>query len=190
MQQKPYDIILIGGSAGCIQICVKLLRAYSPSCGIPLVLVIHRLRNATSVLHTLLAGEAGITSIIEPEDKMPIKAGNVYLAPQNYHLLFEREGSFGLDDSDPVHYSRPSIDVSFESAGYAFGDRVLTILLSGATADGATALAALARAGATCLVQDPATAEYPTMPLAAIEVGGKHIQVMRPEEISSFITHL
>lgn len=190
MPQTQYDIILVGGSAGCIPVCVDLLRAHASSSGIPLVLIIHRMRNASSVLHNLLAAEARVASIIEPEDKMPITAGNVYLAPQNYHLLFEKEGSFGLDDSDPVHYSRPSIDVSFESAGYAFNNRVLTILLSGATADGASASAALAQAGATCLVQDPVTAEYPTMPLAAIELGGEHIRVMRPEQISSFITHL
>lgn len=173
LKEQAYDIILIGGSAGSIPVCVSLLKALKKDQPVPVVLIIHRMRNVVSELDKLLSKETGIKKITEPEDKQSISSGKVYLAPQNYHLLFEEDTSFSLDYSDPIHYSRPSIDVSFESAALVYGTKVLAILLSGANADGAKGLLMLAELGADCWVQDPATAQYPAMPSAALALSEK-----------------
>lgn len=189
MTTPKYDMIIIGGSAGSIPVCVSLLKALSSNKTIPVVLVIHRMRNVVSQLDKLLTREVGTIKITEPEDKQVIMKGKVYLAPQNYHLLFEEEQTFSLDYSDQVHYSRPSIDVSFESAGRAYGDRVLAILLSGANADGAEGLSYLSDIGAYCIVQDPSSAEYPAMPTSAIALG-KKIHIMNEMEMVTFLQEL
>jgi len=182
LKEQAYDMILIGGSAGSIPVCVSLLKALKKDQPIPVILIIHRMRNVVSELDKLLSKETGIKKITEPEDKQSIVAGKVYLAPQNYHLLFEEDGCFSLDYSDAVHYSRPSIDVSFESAAMLYEKRVLAILLSGANADGAKGISILAELGATCWVQDPATAQYPAMPSAAIAISEK-VNVLTEDEM-------
>lgn len=189
MKETSFDIILIGGSAGSIPVCVSLLKALKKDQPVPVVLIIHRMRNVVSELDKLLTKETGIRKITEPEDKQPILPGKVYLAPQNYHLLFEEDASFSLDYSDAVHYSRPSIDVSFESAALVYGKRVLAVLLSGANADGAKSLSALAEMGAECWAQDPAIAEYPAMPAAAI-AGSEKIKVLTEEEMKQRLHEL
>lgn len=189
LKQDIHDIIIIGGSAGSIPVCISLLTALKKEQTVPVVLVIHRMRNVVSELDTLLAREAGIRKIMEPEDKQAILPGKVYLAPQNYHLLFEEDGSFSLDYSDAVHYSRPSIDVSFESAAEVYGKKVLAVLLSGANADGAKGLSVLAAMGAECWVQDPSIAEYPAMPAAAIAITDK-VKVLSEQEMKQRLRDL
>jgi two-component system chemotaxis response regulator CheB len=106
----------------------------------------------------------------------------VYLAPQNYHLLLEMEHCFSLDYSEPVHFSRPSIDVTMESAARVYGAACTGILLSGANQDGALGLQAIRQCGGLAIAQDPDTAEYPVMPLAALDIM-PDLQVMTPEEM-------
>lgn len=189
LKEQAYDIILIGGSAGSIPVCVSLLKALKKDQPVPVVLIIHRMRNVVSELDKLLSKETGIKKITEPEDKQSISSGKVYLAPQNYHLLFEEDASFSLDYSDPIHYSRPSIDVSFESAALVYGTKVLAILLSGANADGAKGLSLLAELGADCWVQDPATAEYPAMPSAALALSEK-VKVLTEDQMKERLHEL
>jgi two-component system chemotaxis response regulator CheB len=106
--------------------------------------------------------------VVEVEDKTPITPGNIFVAPADYHLLVE-QGYFSLSTDEPVRYSRPSIDVMFESAADAYGDRVVGAVLTGANADGARGLRRIVDRGGLALVQMPQTAESPTMPNAAIE---------------------
>jgi two-component system chemotaxis response regulator CheB len=106
---------------------------------------------------------------LEAEDKMPIAAGHVYLAPANYHLLVGKT-EFSLSTEAPVMFARPSIDVLFESASAAFESKTLGVLLTGASAEGAQGAAKIRERGGTVLVQDPETAECPVMPRAAIAV--------------------
>lgn len=189
LKKQAYDIILIGGSAGSISVCVSLLKALKKEQPVPVVLIIHRMRNVVSELDKLLSKETGIKKITEPEDKQAISSGKVYLAPQNYHLLFEEDGCFSLDYSDAIHYSRPSIDVSFESAALVYGKQVLAILLSGANADGAKGVSLLAELGAECWVQDPASAQYPAMPSAAIAISNK-IKVLTEDQMKQGLHQL
>lgn len=127
-------------------------------------------------------------SVCEVEDKTPIEAGKVFIAPANYHVLVE-PGFFSLSLDAPVRYSRPSIDLAMTSAADSYGHHGVGIVLTGANADGAAGLRRMADAGALTVVQDPATAEMPAMPRAALEVVPT-ARVFPLERIGPFLTQL
>jgi two-component system chemotaxis response regulator CheB len=133
-----------------------------------MAIVLHMPPDSREVLHQLLAAPSRPPMKVA-EDKEPIAPGSVYFATPGYHLLVESDGTFALSLDELVHFSRPSIDVLFESAAEAYGDRVLGIILSGANSDGAEGLRAVAEAGGTTVVQRPAAADVPTMPAAALK---------------------
>jgi two-component system, chemotaxis family, protein-glutamate methylesterase/glutaminase len=105
----------------------------------------------------------------EAEEKDVIECGNVYLAPANYHLLVETDKTFSLSTDEKVNYSRPSIDVLFETAAEAYGAELIGVILTGASRDGAAGLRRIKEAAGLTIVQDPASAEFPVMPQAAVE---------------------
>ena len=181
-------MIAIGGSAGSLEVIVYLLKSLPDGFQTPVVLIVHRLKNRTSRLDKMLSKEAGIQNIIEPEDKEPIQPGRIYLAPQNYHLLVEEDHTFSLDYSEPVNFSRPSIDVSFESIANIFRNKTLAILLSGANKDGAAGLSRVTEKGGLALIQSPETAQYPAMPQAGIAINSS-ARVQTREEIINCILH-
>lgn len=186
MLQPEYDMVLIGGSAGSLPVIAGVLQELRQDFNFTIVIVVHRLKNVNSEMGPLLSVHRGGLYIREPEDKEPVRKQCVYLAPQNYHLLVEDDHSFSLDYSELVHYSRPALDVTFESAAAVYGSRCIGIVLSGANRDGADGLRAISEAGGRTLVQDPATAEYDSMPNAAIAVN-PGVQVMTPDRIIEFI---
>ena len=116
----------------------------------------------------------------EVEDGEPIQPGYVYLSPPNYHLMAERKQTLSLSTDSPVNFSRPSIDVLFESASRVYEDKLIGILLTGANKDGSKGLACIHEQGGLTIVQDPNTAESPFMPLAAIEA--VKVDYILPEE--------
>ncbi|MEO7591743.1 MAG: chemotaxis protein CheB, partial [Byssovorax sp.] len=122
-------------------------------------------------------------------DKLWIKPGIVYVAPANYHLLIEHQGSFALSVDEQVNFSRPSIDVMFESAACAFGAGLVGILLSGANQDGANGLQVIKSMGGLTIAQDPQTAAYPRMPQAAVDRRAAS-KVLSPEGIRSLVMNL
>jgi two-component system chemotaxis response regulator CheB len=186
MKKPKFDIMVIGGSAGSIEIIVSILKLLPKTFQPPIVLIIHRMKNITSDLHKILAKKSGVKEIIEPDDKTPVKAGNIYLAPQNYHLLVERDYTFSLDYSEPVNFSRPSIDVSFESIATLYKNKTLAILLSGANKDGTAGLTYVIKQNGTAIVQSPETALYPAMPQSAIDVN-ESVLIQSPEQIVNYI---
>ncbi|MBM4355789.1 MAG: chemotaxis protein CheB, partial [Deltaproteobacteria bacterium] len=121
-----------------------------------------------------------------PCDKERVAGGAVYVAPANYHLLVERDLTLSLSTEEPVHWSRPSIDVLFESAARAWGRHVVGVLLTGGNADGVEGLLAIRAAGGLTLVQDPSTAESPAMPRAAIRAGAAQ-RVLSLEEMAKLL---
>ncbi|GAC1439408.1 MAG: chemotaxis protein CheB [Sediminibacterium sp.] len=169
MKKSRFDIIVIGGSAGSVPVLTGVLKELPPEFSIPVVIILHRMRNVSSEMAELLSLNNLYKQITEPEDKTAIRTGGIYLAPQNYHLLIEEDRTISLDYSDPVHFSRPSIDVSFECAAKVYKDKTLAVLLSGANRDGAAGLSSVIQEGGTGIVQSPDTAEYPAMPRAGIE---------------------
>lgn len=160
-------LVVIGGSAGSLEIVLSIVAGLPALPHAAVLIVLHRKQSADSVLSGLLASRTNLP-VREVEDKDPLVPGSIYLAPPDYHLLLEGRHQFSLDDSEKVHHSRPSIDVSFESAAYAYGADTIGILLSGANADGAEGLLRIKERGGDTLVQDPATAEVYYMPQQAL----------------------
>lgn len=182
---KRYTMIVIGGSAGSLSTIIELLKSLPKNFTATVVVVIHRQRNGASELDKILSTATGRNSISEPDDKEKVLGGRIYLAPQNYHLLFEDYGAFSLDYSEAVKYSRPSIDVTFESAAGVYKERLLAILLSGANSDGCEGVEKTIMMGGTAIVQDPATAQYPAMPAAAVSIKG--VKTMTPNDIQQYL---
>ncbi len=159
--------VVIGGSAGGLDVLLKVLPSLSTSFSFTVIIVLHRKNSVDSTLESLLASRTKIP-VKEVEDKDLISPGTIYIAPADYHLLIEPDLTFSLDDSEKVNYSRPSLDVTFESAADVFGPDLVGILLSGANADGTQGLVAVKKAGGTTVVQKPETAQTPFMPQQAI----------------------
>jgi two-component system chemotaxis response regulator CheB len=160
-------LIVIGGSWGGIQASIAILKKLPADFSIPVLLVLHRLKNFESELHGIFGRKIQL-QVKEVDEKELIKPGFVYIAPANYHVLIEKNSTFSLDSSELENYSRPSIDVTFVSAAQALGKGVAGILLSGASKDGSKGLKSIADRGGLTMVQDPQEAEVATMPLSAI----------------------
>jgi two-component system chemotaxis response regulator CheB len=180
------NMILIGGSAGCLPVLTKILSALPASSNVAVVIVIHRMKNVPSEMDKLLSLHSGKRKVVEPDDKEPVLTTGIYLAPQNYHLLVEADKTFSLDYSEVVHYSRPSIDVTFESVANVYGPGVLAILLSGANSDGTKGIKKVIERNGAVIVQDPLTAEYSFMPQHAINEG-LPILVLKPDAITEYL---
>lgn len=168
MAQEPvaYHVLLIGGSAGGLDAILQIFPGLQPREDLAVILVLHR-RGGESVLAEVLRDKTG-WPVKEAEEKEPIEPGTLYLAPPDYHLLIEKDYTFSLDYSEKIHYSRPAIDVTFETAAEAYGPRVIALLLSGANQDGTAGLQKIKAAGGYVLVQDPAEAIVGYMPKYAI----------------------
>jgi two-component system, chemotaxis family, protein-glutamate methylesterase/glutaminase len=165
---RPAKVVLIGGSAGSLEVLLRILALLTPPVPFAIVVVLHRKETEDALLEELVGLKTQIP-VHEVEDKTAMETGSIYIAPSGYHLLFEDDGTLSLDASEKVNYSRPSIDVTFISAADVYGCAVSAILLSGANADGTDGLVALDEAGARIIVQDPATASMPFMPQNAID---------------------
>lgn len=162
-------LLAIGGSWGGIRAVRRILPRLRLPEDAGVALVLHR-QPVRSALATILARGAGLP-VEEAEDKMPLLPGRVHVAPPDYHLLVESGGWLSLSTEEPVKFSRPSIDVLFESAAQAYTDRLVAVVLTGASDDGTQGALAVRRHGGTVIVQDPSTAEQDIMPRAAIEAG-------------------
>ncbi len=166
---RQSEVILIGGSAGSFTPIFNIIRSLPKGYGQAIVVVIHRGKNNFSDIENLFNDNCRI-SVSEITDKDKITAGKVYIAPANYHTLIEKNKAFALDVSEAVWYSKPSIDVTFDSAASVYRDKCAAILFSGANQDGAEGLLELRKRGALTIVQDPQDAEMSIMPQAAVDV--------------------
>ena len=160
-------VIVIGGSAGSLEVILEITNRLPLYTTAIIIIIVHRKIDNDSILEDLIAQKT-LYAVKEVEDKDPIIPGTIYIAPPDYHLLIENKDTFSLDSSEKIHFSRPSIDVTFESVAELFTNRVMGILLSGANADGAAGLACIKELGGHTLVQNPASAEMSIMPQQAI----------------------
>ena len=161
-----YEIVVIGTSWGGLQAMRRVLGALPAGFDVPVVLVQHRHRDSDALLAMLLQEQTSLT-VQEAEDKTELQHGHVYVAPADYHLLIER-GHLTLSTEEPVHFSRPSIDVTMESAADAYGGSIVGVVMTGANDDGSRGLKRIADRGGRAVVQDPKTADSRVMPAAAI----------------------
>ncbi len=169
LPQERLQVVVIGGSAGSIDALGVLLPALPATLRATVVVVVHLPRERPSLLCQIFQPRCALP-VREAQDKEPLEPGTIYFAPPDYHLLLDAGPTLALSVDEPVHFSRPSIDVLFETAADACGSQLLAILLSGANADGAQGLVAVQAAGGTTLVQSPASCAVPFMPEAALAV--------------------
>jgi two-component system chemotaxis response regulator CheB len=163
------SVVVMGTSLGGLKALEVVLRELAIDFPLPIAVVQHRGIEVQDQLSLLLQLHCALP-VSEANDKEPMNGGHVYLAPPDYHLLVD-DGRFALSTEARVLHARPSIDVLFESAADCYRDRVLALLLTGASADGTYGAARIRSRGGRVLAQDPATAEAPLMPRAAIEAG-------------------
>jgi two-component system chemotaxis response regulator CheB len=188
MSPLNVQLIVVGGSAGALDALSLLLLALPRDFAVPVAVVLHLHPDMPSYLAQVLGTKCALR-VKEAEDKEPLSPATVYVAPPNYHLLVERNRSFALSVDDPVLFSRPAIDVLFESAADALGPATLGVLLSGGNDDGARGLDRIARAGGITLVQSPESAAMPTMPEAALRRNAVH-RALSPADLGAFLAKL
>jgi two-component system, chemotaxis family, protein-glutamate methylesterase/glutaminase len=161
------EAIVIGASAGAFEALSSLLPGLAAGYPLPILIVVHLPADKNSLLADLFRARCAI-QVREAEDKEPIEPGVAYFAPPDYHLLVEDDRRLSLSGEEPVQFSRPSIDVLFESAADAYGEGLIGVVLTGANSDGARGLKAVAEAGGEAIVQNPVGAYAAAMPEAAI----------------------
>jgi two-component system chemotaxis response regulator CheB len=161
------ELVAVGASWGGLHAIETVLRWLPADFGPAVIIAQHRQDDGRDgALEHLLDAHCAL-DVCEAEDKQELAPGTVVVAPAGYHLLVE-VGTLALSVDEPLHFSRPSIDVLLGSAADAYGDRAAGVVLTGANADGALGLAKIAARGGVTIVQDPATAERREMPDAAL----------------------
>jgi len=172
--------IVIGGSAGGADALDLILAMLDEDFPLP-VLVVQHLHSSDDGLFAKHLARTARLPVVEPCDKDRVEGGHIYVAPANYHMLVETDGTICLSVSERVHWSRPSIDVLFESAVRAWGGAVTAVLLSGASVDGAIGMRAVRNAGGLTIAQNPATAEIALMPQSAIDADAADLVLDAPQ---------
>lgn len=185
---RAIEAIAIGASAGGVEAVCTLLAALPARFAPAIIIVLHLPPSRPTTLPQLFARTTSL-AVKEAEDKERIEGGRVYIAPPDYHLLVEPDKRFALSADEPHHFSRPSIDLLFESAAYAYREKLLGIVLTGASSDGAAGLQAVRVLHGTAWVQDPAEANVSIMPEAALALAGAD-SVMSLNDIAAALAGL
>lgn len=181
-------VAVVGGSWGGLDALGRLVAHLHAGCNLALVVALHRAASSPEgALVSYLRGRCPLP-VAEAEDKDPIEAGHLYLAPADYHLLVE-PGRLALSIDAPVHHSRPSIDVLFETAADAYGENVVALLLTGSNDDGSRGIRQVKLRGGATMVQDPCTAVRREMPDAAIATGAVD-KVLRLDQMAALLNGL
>lgn len=183
-----FELIVMGASWGGMRALASVLEALPADFELPVVVAQHRPRGGGDEMLEHVLGRSSKLPVIPAYDKEPLRAGAVFVAPPDYHLIVER-GHLALTTDEVVQFARPSIDVLFESAADAYGARAVGVLLTGVNEDGAAGLARIAVAGGYTIAQDPDTAERPEMPAAAVRRGAAR-KVLELERIGPFLAAL
>jgi len=186
--KRPYELVVIGGSAGSLDALLGVLPRLPRDFPWPLAIVVHLHPRQEGGFVDLMDRRCPL-QVKEAEDKEAITPGYVYFAPANYHLLVEQDRTFSLSSEEKVNYSRPSIDVLFESAAEACRSGLIGVILTGASDDGARGLLRVKEHGGLAVVQNPATADHAAMPRAALEAANPD-HVLAVWEIAELLASL
>lgn len=183
-----FEAVVVGSSAGGIRALENLLAPLPNDFPLPIIVVQHLRPESESYLPKILATHCALP-VKQAEEREIIQAGRVYIAPPNYHLLIEEDHSFSLSLEPPVRYARPSVDVMFETAVYAYRDKLIGIILTGANDDGSYGVKKLKQMGGYVIVQDPKTAEAEAMPKSAI-AAAKVDKILPIEQVGVYLLQL
>jgi two-component system, chemotaxis family, protein-glutamate methylesterase/glutaminase len=187
-------VVAVGASAGGGKALLEVLRPLPTTYPHPILVVQHQAEGGSTLLAEALASELHVDTR-EGRSGEPILPTHVYVAPSGYHMLVESDRRLALSVDEPVCFSRPSIDVLFESGAAAYGQKLIAILLTGANDDGARGLVTAWSGGALTIVQDPTEAEFPEMPAAALArlslvAEGDSYHVLQLAEIARLLVHI
>lgn len=182
------ELLVIGGSAGSLEVILKAFPKLLVKLPFAVIVVLHRKQNTDTTLIDLLSAKTKIP-VIEANEKEPIKAGCIYVAPADYHLLIENDRTLSLDYSEKVNFSRPCIDITFQTAAETYKSALACLLMSGASADGVEGLELVKTLKGLTAVQDPRTAEVSYMPQKALEKM-KVDFIVDTEKVSDFVNSL
>ncbi len=185
---QKYNAIAIGTSAGGLFALSGILDELPAGYPIPIMVVQHRSKDQKDLLEEVLQNKCKIR-IKQADEKETIKGGFVYVAPPDYHLLVEADKTFSLSSDEAVRFSRPSIDVLFETAAIVYKDTLAGIILTGASSDGAAGITVIKEYGGLTIAQDPAEAQFPFMPESSIQTKAvQHIWTL--SEIKKFLSEI
>ncbi len=185
---EKYKAIVIGTSAGGLSALTVILEKIPVDCPLSVIVVQHRSKDQKDLLEEVLQSKCKIR-IKQADEKEKIEPGVVYIAPPDYHLLVESAKTFSLSSDEPVHFSRPSIDVLFETAAMVFKDTLIGIILTGSNNDGSAGVIAVNKYGGLTISQKPGDSQFPFMPEAAIKTNKiKHIWTL--SEIQNFLSKI
>lgn len=182
------EALVIGGSAGSLDVLLRILPVLDEQLTFPIIIVIHRKHGSDSLLPDLLSSRTRL-KVKEVDEKESIVAGTIYVAPSDYHLLIEQDRTFSLDYSEKINYSRPAIDVTFQTAAEVYKSKLACLLLSGSNSDGVNGLKTVKIWGGLAMIQDPESAQVAYMPAQA----KLHVtidEILEIEKIGEFINSL
>jgi len=182
------EALIIGGSAGSLDVLLEIFPALKSDIRFPIILVVHRKPSNESLLTDLLKSRTSM-DVGEANEKEFLTPGKVFIVPADYHMLIEEDRSISLDYSEKVNYSRPSIDVTFQSAAEVFKEKLVCILLSGSNSDGVEGLKCVNSFGGRAVIQNPGTAIMPYMPQQAVLNVKPHI-ILDSRDMAEYINKL
>jgi len=185
---RTTEAVVIGASAGGVNALMQVLPALPRGYRLPIVVVIHVKSGRQNQLVEVFQQRVAIP-VREAGDKEDLIPGTLYFAPAGYHLLLENDRSFSLSCDAPLHFTRPAIDITMETAADVYGAGLAGVLLTGANEDGAAGMAAIGRAGGLTVVQDPNEADVAVMPQEAINVRAPDL-VLPLEQIKQLLLML
>lgn len=187
-RRHPFEAVVIGGSAGSWEPMTDILSRLPVDYPLPLIIVLHVHSEQSEHFSDHFSHHCAL-SIAQARDKAAVRPGEVTFAPPGYHLLIEWDKTFSLSVDEKVCFSRPSIDVLFESAASVYGPGLAAILLSGASHDGTAGMLRVRELGGLNAVQDPTSSRHPMMPLSALENVSPEL-VLTPEALASLLPRL
>lgn len=174
--KSAYEVVVIGSSWGGLNALSIILSQLTEDFPLPILIVQHQHKNSQGLLTGILK-QRTLLNVFEAEEKEEINSGCVYIAPAGYHMLIESDKTISLSNDDMVNYSRPSVDVLFESAAEVYREKTIGVILTGANSDGALGMKKIKQFGGLTIVQDPKTAEADSMPKEAIKMADiNHIE--------------
>jgi two-component system chemotaxis response regulator CheB len=188
LQGREFAAVVIGASAGGVNALLDILPGLPKAYPYPVVTVLHVMKGRQNQLAEVFQQRLALR-VVEAADKDELQPGTLYFAPAGYHLSVEEGGVLSLSQEEPVHFARPAIDITMQSAADVFGPQLVGILLTGANQDGAAGLAAIGAAGGLTVVQDPAEAQVAVMPNEAIRLRQPDL-VLTLQEIRSLLLKL
>ena len=183
-----YEAVVIGASAGGMEAIIRLLTGLKPEFALPIMIVQHTSPSSDNYFIEHIQKKTGLIAK-EASSGEKISGRLIFVAPPNYHLLVEKNKTLTLSTEEKVNYSRPSIDVLFETAAEAYYQKLIGIILTGASSDGSLGLKRIKQLGGYCIVQEPESAESKIMPKSAIKLAHPD-KILKIDEISDFLNNL